>query len=240
MFRDIIFAMAKQLLEELAQYVDAPSVLRKIIFATINLPSDLPDYWKIVTNFATCGTDQIKLTPSKLQTLVDNMQYYDKDAFLSDQNLMGLLLKEQGRDGKPLGIVLISPLSKCQACNGDLVVKADRPSHLTLYSDNLGTITAVHFRKICKNSRKGTCNTVQYYGYHSKEIGAITYDANWKDLPYFISSRETAFETKMLSQLDAEILIGVMSYKQRSEIYNYVHGYEHMTKEDTIKDSCQE
>ena len=139
--------MAKQLLEEL---VDAPSVLRKIIFATINLQSDLPDYWKIVTNFATCGTDQTKLTPSKIQTLVDNMHYYDKDTFLSEQNLMSLLLNEQGRDGKPLGIVLISPRSKCQACNGDLIVKADRPSHLTLYSDNLGTVTAVHFKDMQK------------------------------------------------------------------------------------------
>ena len=64
----------------------------------------------------------------------------------------------------------------------------------------------------------------------------LTYDANWKELPYFISSREIAFDTKMLIQLDAEILIGVMSYKQRAEIYNYIHGYEHMSKEDVIHD----
>ena len=60
--------MAKQVLEEIAQYVDAPSVLRKILFATNNLPSDVPDYWKIVTNFATSGADQMKLTPSKIST----------------------------------------------------------------------------------------------------------------------------------------------------------------------------
>ena len=114
-----------------------------------------------MANFAaTCGTDQAKLTPSKIQTLVDNMHYYDKDAFLSEQNLMSLLLNEQGHDGKTLGIVLISPCSKCQACNGDLIVKADRPSHLILYSDNLGTVTVVHFKKTCKNSQKGACGTV--------------------------------------------------------------------------------
>lgn len=99
--------------------------IEEMIFAATNLPSDLPDYWMIVTNFATCGIDQTKLAPSKVQTLIDNMQYCDKDAFLSDQNLMNLLVKEKGRDGKPLGIVLISPLTKCQTCNGDLVVKAD-------------------------------------------------------------------------------------------------------------------
>ena len=135
--------------------------------------------------------------------------------------------------------MLISSLSKCQACGGELAVKADRPSHLTLYSDTLGTVTAIHFRKICKNTRKGTCNTVQHYGYHSKKVGEVVYDDNWKELPYFILSRETAFETKILFQLDAEILIGTLSYKQRAEIYNCVHGYEHMTVEDALNDYDQ-
>jgi len=224
--------MAVQLLKEIAEFVNSPSVLRKLLFATNNLPRDLPDYWKIVTSFATCGSHEDKLIQSKIQTLVDNMQYYDGDAFLSDKSLMDMLLSEQGRDGKPLGVVLVSPISKCQVCGGELAVKADRPSHLTLYSDTLGTVTAIHYRKLCKNTRKGACNTVQHYGYYSKNAAEIVYDGNWNELPYFISSRETAFETKILSQLDAEILIGTLSYKQRAEIYNYVHGYEHMTNED--------
>ena len=62
--------------------------------------------------------------------------------------------------------------------------------------------------------------------FHSKEVGAGTYDDNWHTLPYFVSSRETAVEMSMLRQLDAEILIGQLSYKQRAEIYNYTHGYE--------------
>ena len=45
-------------------------------------------------------------------------------------------------------------------------------------------------------------------------------------LSYFISSRETAFEMSMLTKLDADILIGVMSYKQSADIYNYIHGYD--------------
>ena len=45
-------------------------------------------------------------------------------------------------------------------------------------------------------------------------------------LPYFMSTRETAFEMAMLKQLDAEILIGQLSYKQKSKIYNVVHGYD--------------
>lgn len=138
---------------------------------------------------------------------------------------MELLMKEQGRDGKPIGIALISSHTQCQSCGGDLTVKADRPSHLTLYSDSFGTVTAVQYRKICKNTRRGLCNTVQYYRYCSKQTGALTYDENWRELPYFISSRETAFEMSMLIKLDADILIELMSYKQRADIYNYIHGY---------------
>ena len=216
--------MAK-LFEELSDYLDSPSVLRRMLFAVVNLPKDLPDYWKIVRNFGTCGADDKLLTSTKVQALVDNLQYLDKDVFLSDKNLMELLMKEQGRDGKPTGIALISSHTRCQSCGGDLMVKADRPSHLTLYSDSFGTVTAVHYRKICKNTRRGLCNTVQYYGYCSKQTGALTYDVNWRELPHFISSRETAFEMSMLIELDADILIGLMSYKQRADIYNYIHGY---------------
>ena len=64
-----------------------------------------------------------------------------------------------------------------------------------------------------------------FWIYYSEETGAITYDANWRELPYFISSRETAFEMSLLTKLDADILIGVMSYKQSADIYNYTHGY---------------
>lgn len=216
--------MAK-LLEELGDYLESPSVLRKILFATVNLPSDLPEYWKIVRHFGTCEADDKSVTPTKVQALVENLQYLDKDVFLSDKNLMELLMKEQGRDGKPIGIALISSHTQCQSCGGDLTVKADRPSHPTLYSDSFGTVTAVHYRKICKNMRRGLCNTIQYYGYCSKETGALIYDVNWREMPYFISSRETAFEMSMLIELDADILIGLMSYKQRADIHIQLYSW---------------
>ena len=45
-----------------------------------------------------------------------------------------------------------------------------------------------------------------------------------------MSTRETAFEMALLDQLDAEVLIGQLSYKQRSEIYNIKHGYDNAKK----------
>ena len=57
----------------------------------------------------------------------------------------------------------------------------------------------------------------------------IIYDEDFHTLLYFMSTRETAFEMAMLKQLDAEILIGQLSYKQRSKIY-VVHGYDKAKK----------
>ena len=51
-----------------------------------------------------------------------------------------------------------------------------------------------------------------------------------KSLPYFLSTRETAVEMSLLQQLDAETLIGQLSYKQRAELYNYKYGYVKATK----------
>ena len=215
-----------KLLKELSEYVNNPSTLRKIIFASVNLPDDIANYWRLVAEFAAHGSKDEPLHPSKIQALVENLQYLDKHAFVNEVSLMESLLQEKGSDGKPLGVVLISPLSKCQTCQADLVVKADRPSHLTFYSDTYGTVTAIHYRKICKNTRKGTCNTVQHYGYYSTATGVITYDETWIKLPYFISSQETALEMSMLMKLDGEILIGIMSYNQQADIYNYLHGYD--------------
>ena len=138
----------------MSEHVDNPSTLRKIIFASIHLPNDIPNYWRLVAVFAAHGSKDKALHPSKVQALVENLQYLDKHAFVNDEKLMESLLQEEQSDGKPLGIVLISPLCRCQTCGADLAVKADRPSHLTLYSDTYGTVTAMHYRKICKNTHK--------------------------------------------------------------------------------------
>ena len=42
----------------------------------------------------------------------------------------------------------------------------------------------------------------------------------------------TAFATGMLTTLSAEILLGQMSYRQKADIYNYIHGYDAATKKN--------
>ncbi len=54
----------------------------------------------------------------------------------------------------------------------------------------------------------------------------VTYDETWADLRYFLSTHQTAFETSLLTAFKAELLIEQVSYKQRCDVYNYIHGYE--------------
>ena len=77
------------------------------------------------------------------------------------------------------------------------LVKADRPSRITVYSDSFGTVEGTHYRKFCKRFRVG-CQFVQHYGHHSKSGTDIYFDEDFKPLPYFVSTRETAFETTLL------------------------------------------
>ena len=56
-----------------------------------------------------------------------------------------------------------------------------------------------------------------------KEGVYIFLNSDWHTLPYFVTSCETAFAMEFLRQLDMEILIGQLSFKQRAEIFNSVH-----------------
>ena len=81
-------------------------------------------------------------------------------------------------------------------------MRSDKPSSIVIYDDYLGTVPATHY---------------------TLSDSLVHYNDNCTDLSYFISTRETAIATSLLKRLDAEVLIGQISYKQRAEIYNEVH-----------------
>ena len=131
---------------------------------------------------------------------------------------------------RPLGVVLISTNQFCQECGGKLLLRGDRPSTVAIYTESQGTLLGSHLVKYCHNSRKG-CKFSQHYGYHTLSNSSDSvYDENWFELPYFLSTNQTAFEMKLLERFDVELLIGELSYKQKSEIYNCVNGYDDVQK----------
>ena len=172
---------------------DRVSVVRRLVFASATLPKETPHYWDVVSHFA---SNVGQVTPQKAKTFIENVQFFDSDALSSDQKLRTELLHEVGSNGIPLGMVLVSPKQSCQLCSAPLVLKADRPSKVTIYTDSMGTIDGTHYRKICKQFRSG-CPFVQHYGHYSTGV-EMYFDDDWHTLPYFMSTRGTAFEMSLL------------------------------------------
>jgi len=220
------------LLGEVSKVIPNASVLRRLVFAASVLPDDTPQYWNIVTKFAIKkSTVKAVLLPEQARLIAENVTFADKEVLSTDDELFKELAMMPFESKESIGVVLISKKQTCVECGGRLVLRKDRPSHMTLYSDSHGTLLFHHYRKFCANNKKG-CHVVQHYGYYTTGTTEISFDEDWEDHKYFVSTQETAFELQMLSRFDTELLIGQTSYKQQAEIYNIVHGY------DSVKKKC--
>lgn len=222
------------MLQEASAICSDVSVLRRLSFAAVTLHRDTPRYWELVASFGFLKSSGCVIPSSeKIKVLLENVKCLDEDAFDTDSNLLKELIQHEGFQGKSLGIVLISGNHKCKLCGGSLLVRADRPSFPVVYSNDLGTVTGTHFRKYCQNNWKG-CPFTQHYGFYTKGIESeAVYDDDFSQLPYFVSSHMTVFQTKLLCHLTAEMLLGQISYRQRSDIFNYVHGRDAAKKQST-------
>ena len=206
---------------------------RRMIFAAGFLPQDIPHYWDIVAEFANeSNPGMSRITKESAKVVVENLQVLKPKVFSTDLSLTNELISmKYGITGQPLVIPLVPSKKSCLSCDGKLLLRNDRPSHVILYTESLGTVPATQFYKYCQNYRKG-CKFVQYYGHYSVGDASIYYNNDWMTLPYFLSSQETGFEMSILKKYDIELLIGQMSYKQRADIYNVGKRY------DTTKKEC--
>ena len=208
------------------------AIRRRMLFATSYLPPDIPHYWDIIASFANQvnHSGRSSISPQSAKVAMENVQVLDTEAFRSDAVLTRqLITMEYTVTNKPLGVPLVPNENKCPLCGGKLLLRSDRPSRMTLYTESLGTVPATHFHKYCHNCRKG-CKFVQFYGYYNSGGGNMQYSDTWMTLPYFLSTQEMGFEMAMLKQFDVELLIGQISYKQKADIYNVAKGYDNTKK----------
>lgn len=221
--------------QEVVSLVPDTTVLRRLLFAAVQIPKSTPHYSEIVNDFA-FGNSKHKPSPEKTKVLLENLEFLNEKAFGTDKELFSEFFDHKDNQGQRLGIVLISNNTICKSCGGKLRVRRDRPTHLTLYTDDMGTVPATHFRKSCSNSHKG-CTFTQHYGFHyfnEEHSTTAIADDDWAELPYFISTSKTGFSMAFLERFDAELLLGQVSYKQKSDIYNF-YKYEKTQKKCQTK-----
>ena len=213
------------MLGSIAKYVKDVSVVRRLLFASASLPQDLPNMWGIAVEFATRGKESRNaVTPQQAKLLVENLRELDSLAFASDRQLLQELVEFQVNKLRPMGVVLISSNNSCLLCKSRLQLRKDRPAPVVIYDDDMGTVPGTHFHKYCTSL---SCGFVQHYGYYTNgpDTSATTFNTNWSSLPYFVSSRETVFSMKLLHQVNANIVIGQLSFKQCADVYNFTHEY---------------
>lgn len=212
----------------LSQSIKDASVLRRLEFAASFYPKSMPKYWENLVLFSTKDKeDRNSITPELAHQIIENLDIVDSRCFASDVELTKeiVTMKKVGSDA-PLGVVLISDKESCQNCGSKLYLRSDRTSKVTIYDDRMGTLPGTHFTKYC---RKRGCSFQQHYGYYCQgDTTDMRYNHDWSSLPFFLSTRETAVSMDMLYRLDKEILIGQVSYNQRADIFNDIHGYTGM------------
>lgn len=120
--------------------VESAAVQRRMIFATNYLPPDLPNYWTIVATFASKFSSE-NFTSQSAKVAMENLKVLTPEAFIFDtaliQEIIGI---ECSATKKPLGIPLIPAETHCSGCGGKLLLRSDRPSQITLYTNTLGTV----------------------------------------------------------------------------------------------------
>ena len=207
-----------------AKYFSKASELKKLLFALVHLPDDLPERWAIALDFAT-GKDGRTITTEQVRVLSENLHELDKEAFETDETLTRALL--QCPSEKPLGIVLLSERSTCPECKSNLLLRRDRPAAVAVYHDVMGSVPGTHFHRYCSNRK---CSYTQYYGYHTVSTAdgshKSVFDDDWEELPYFVSSRETAFQNKLIERFHSQILLGQQSFVQCADVYNHLHAVQ--------------
>lgn len=210
--------------QEIESALPDVKVLRRLLFASVHVTKECPNYWKIVSEFAFghSATEHYE----NVRVLLENLEFLDSKAFETDKELQKELYSSIGYQYQPLGVVLISPIKMCPCA-----------SYITVYTDDMGTLNGTHFRKFCQNARKN-CHYTQHYGFHTDgDSGDMIFDSDWNQLPYFMSTAKTAFSLEFLKRFEAELLFGQISYLQKSTIYNYYNNYEQVKKKSSSSNS---
>ena len=133
------------MLKLLAKNFSRVSVLRRLLFAASQLPTDLPNYWKIVLDFATEEENQDSVSVEQVRVLLENLQELNCAAFKTDTQLLKELVEFPLSNNKPIGLVLISDHKNCLSCNAKLLIRRDRPATVIVYTDSMGSVIGSHF-----------------------------------------------------------------------------------------------
>ena len=87
------------------------------------------------------------------KVLLDNVKLLDNTALMKDCELTKQIMYVQCVSGKQTGVILVPEQYTCSGCGTALLLRSDRPSHLALYTETMGTLPCLHYHKYCPNRK---------------------------------------------------------------------------------------
>ena len=101
-------------MEFLPDEVQDPTILRRIIFAAVYLPKELPHYWSVVMQFASQAKKSGKTRhPEAVRMTVDKLQLINEQVFANDKQLTEEMHAFSiPLCSNPVGVFLISSRTK--------------------------------------------------------------------------------------------------------------------------------
>ena len=117
------------------------------------------------------------------------------------------------QNGLPMATIFITQREDCRKCGKPLQI--EKNSHpVIVYHTGRGTYMGSRFIKQCRK-----CQINEHYGYWTIK-GQKYYDASTLQLPFLLSTEDTAFDMTLLNECSNLLVVGAVPFSTFSSAYN--------------------
>ncbi|KAI9348545.1 hypothetical protein BDR26DRAFT_703311 [Obelidium mucronatum] len=197
----------------------------------LELANDCPSRQAESVNMVnSMGLSQTKVTvamATNIQSLVDRAciispKFQDLRKILKES----LVVERLNLHSKEEYNLKLIPKPNCGKCGADLKANSPQEAGKKVVYTNEGTLIGLEYYYRC---RIRNCSTRTYYSFYSPRTGTgiqgryINLFA--MEQPFFVSSRNTAFQISLLRRFDAALLLSSNNFHNFAAQYNYENNY---------------
>lgn len=194
-------------------------VLHTIGFVFVNVSS----FAAIVKKFVYGGKDPEESSENDVESFIATC----KNITFFNPELMSATTTQTFRNlhdfsvacGKPLATIFSSERGSCRKCGKILLTEKDGHP-VVVYHSQRGTYLGSRLTKFCR-----VCKIYEHYGYYTIE-GKKHYDLSCLQLPFLLSTEDTAFDMTLLKQCKSMLIVGAVAFATFSASYNRQFGYK--------------
>ena len=156
-----------------------------------------------------------------------SISYLDRAILVSNGTLFEEFHNHTLDRGQPMATVFVTDRSNCRKCEKSLILEKD--SHpVVIYHASRGTYMGCRLSKICRKCR--IYEHCVYWTYN----GQKHFHANSLQLPFLLSTEDTAFDANLLKECSNLLIVGAVPFSTFSLTYNRRFGYSNHREETDV------